>query len=78
MECRSFQDDLPNSALRGGHSTFFLAACFSVMACSSSIDLGRACLISSQDGRSQSSSPNNAPFVFDSGIVHFCQLELFQ
>ena len=71
MEWSSFQEDRPSSALRGGHSTFFLATCFSVMACSCSRDLGMLRLISSQAGRSQSSSPNNPPSALgdENGMV---------
>ena len=70
IACKSFHEDRPNSALRGGHPTFFLEASFCVMAWTSSMDLGRFCLTSSQAGRSQSSSPNNALPV-DVGIAYF-------
>lgn len=55
MECSRVQEDLPSSALLGGHSTFFLAWTFFLRASTSSIDFGRTLATSSQAGRSQSS-----------------------
>jgi hypothetical protein len=62
MVCKSFQEDRPNSALRGGQATLEVARLAEAIALSSSNDFpGRAFLISSQAGLSQSamSFPHN-------------------
>ena len=64
MECKRFQDDLPNSADCGGQDKVGLLFVLK-MACISSRDLalGRAAFTPSQAGRSQFSSPNSLLLV---------------
>lgn len=69
MECSRVQEDLPSSALLGGHSTFFLAWTFFLRASTSSMVLGSTLTTSSQAGRSQSSLWKRGFFLFAEGAM---------
>mmetsp|Transcript_7547 Transcript_7547/g.13952 ORF Transcript_7547/g.13952 Transcript_7547/m.13952 type:complete len:102 (+) Transcript_7547:190-495(+) len=76
MECRSFQEARPSSALRGGHSTFSCClASFLLSASTSAMDLGSASLMSSQAGRSQSSWKSPEPLLFEGIVAKAFQIE---